>query len=86
MGSGVLFYRSTIHNIYIKCKCFFLLSKTTFSKHVFISQVQRKERKREDGSVGGKGVFTFIKTLKGSKQKLSRPHLVKVLDELFLKG
>lgn len=48
MGSGVLFYRSTIHNIYIKCKCFFLLSKTTFSKHVFISQVQRKERKREE--------------------------------------
>lgn len=28
--------------------CFFLLSKTTFSKHVFISQVQRKERKREE--------------------------------------
>lgn len=47
MGSGVLFYRSTIH-IYIKFKCFFLLSKTTFPKHVFISQVKRKERKRRE--------------------------------------
>ena len=54
MGSGVLFYGSTIHNIYIKSKCFFLLSKTTFPKCCFHFSGKNKTRKEERRERGNK--------------------------------